>query len=187
MPKISRFDIHDELTAPEGSASILKGALSSAGKLNNFVGVLAGSPAALRAYARMRSELRHGTLPAETQERIALAVAEYRGSEYDVAVHARAGRNVGLSLDEVDLARRFFSRDEKEASLLRYLESILQNQGRVPIHLHEEAREQGWSDEQILEALGHVALADFSALVTLAGEIPLEGTSREVKPLGKAA
>ncbi len=90
-PKISRFDIHDELTAPPESAPILKGALSGSGKLNNFVGVLAGSPAALRGYARMRSELRRGTLPPQTQERIALAVAEYRGSEYDVAVHARAG------------------------------------------------------------------------------------------------
>jgi AhpD family alkylhydroperoxidase len=187
MPKISRFDIHDELTAPEGSATILKGALSGSGKLNNFVGVLAGAPAALRAYARMRSELRHGTLPAETQERIALAVAEYRGSEYDVAVHARAARNLGLSLDEVDLARRFFSRDEKHAALLRYLESLLENNGRVPIHLHEEAREQGWSDEQMLEALAHVALADFAALISLGGEIPLEGTAREVKPLSEAA
>src|ERR687887_2680807 len=118
MPKISRFDIHDELTAPEGSASILKGALSGSGKLNNFVGVLAGSPAALRAYARMRSELRRGTLPPETQERIALAVAEYRDSQYDVAVHARAGRNAGLSLDEIELARRFASRDEDEQALL---------------------------------------------------------------------
>src|SRR5919204_1863269 len=187
MAKISRFDIHDELTAPEGSAPILKGALSSSGKLNNFVGALAGAPAALRAYARMRGELRRGTLPLQTQERIALAVAEYRGSEYDVAVHARSARTIGLSLDEIDHARRFYSRDEKEAALLRYLESLLENRGSVPIHLHEEAREHGWSDEQILEALAHVALGDFSALVTLAGEIPLEGTSREVKPLGKAA
>ena len=131
MPaKISRFDIHDELTAPPESAPILKGALSGSGKLNNFVGVLAGSPAALRGYARMRSELRRGTLPPATQERIALAVAEYRGSEYDVAVHARAGRSVGLSLDEIDLARRFTSRDEKEQALLRYLESMLENRGR---------------------------------------------------------
>jgi len=187
IPKISRFDIHDELTAPAESAPILKGALSGSGKLNNFVGALAGAPSALRGYARMRSELRRGTLPPATQERIALAVAEYRGSEYDVAVHARAGRSVGLSLDEVDLARRFMSRDEKDQALLTYLESMLGNGGRVPVHLHEEAREHGWSDEQILEALGHVALADFSALVTLAGDIPLEGTSREVKPLSKAA
>jgi AhpD family alkylhydroperoxidase len=111
--KISRFDIHDELTAPTESAPILKGALSGSGKLNNFVGVLAGSPAALRGYARMRSELRRGELPAATQERIALAVAEFRGSDYDVAVHARAGRAVGLDLDEIDSARQFTSRDER--------------------------------------------------------------------------
>ena len=135
----------------------------------------------------MRSELRRGTLPPATQERIALAVGEYRGSEYDVAVHARAGRAVGLDLDEIDAARRFSSRDEREAALLRYIESLLENRGQVPVHLHEEAREHDWSDEQILEALGHVALADFSSLVTLAGEIPLEGTSREVKPLKKVA
>src|SRR5688572_13597209 len=146
--KISRFDIHDELTAPPESAPILKGALSGSGKLNNFVGVLAGSPAALRGYARIRSELRRGTLPATTQERIALAVAEYRGSEYDVAVHARAGRAVGLSLDEIELARRFASRDEREQALLTYLESALEQRGHVPVHLHEEAREQGWTDEQ---------------------------------------
>jgi AhpD family alkylhydroperoxidase len=187
MTKISRFDIHDELTAPAGSAAILKGALSGSGKLNNFVGALAGSPAALRGYARMRAELRRGTLSVQTQERIALAVAEYRGSEYEVAVHARSARNIGLSIDEVDHARRFFSRDEKEAALLRYLESALKSKGRVPIHLHEEAREQGWTDEQILEALAHVALADFASLVTLAGEIPLEGNAREVKPLSEAA
>jgi AhpD family alkylhydroperoxidase len=135
----------------------------------------------------MRSELRKGTLPPATQERIALAVAEYRDSQYDVAVHARNGRSVGLSLDEIELARRFASRDEREQALLQYLETMLESRGRVPVHLHEEAREQGWSDEQILEALAHVAMADFSALVTLAGEIPLEGTSREVKPLKKAA
>src|SRR4051794_12293667 len=153
MTKISRFDIHDELTAPGASAPILKGALSSSGKLNNFVGALAGSPAALRAYARMRSELRKGTLPAATQERIALAVAEYRDSQYDVAVHARNGRSLGLSLDEIELARRFASRDEREQALLQYLETMLESRGRVPVHLHEEAREHGWSDEQILEAL----------------------------------
>ncbi|MEX0993280.1 MAG: carboxymuconolactone decarboxylase family protein [Solirubrobacterales bacterium] len=184
---MSRFDIHDELTAPVGSAPILKGALSSSGKLNNLVGVLAGSPAALRAYARMRSELRNGTLPAATQERIALAVAEYRGSQYDVAIHAKAARNVGVSLDEIELVRRFRSQDETEQVLLAYIESLLEHRGSVPLHFHEEAREGGWTDEQILEAVAHVALADFSALVTLAGEVPLEGTSREVKPLGKVA
>ena len=72
--KESRFQVHDELTAPERSVPVLKGALAGGGQLSNIVGVLAGSPAVLRAYARFRSELRHGTLPWATQQRIALAV-----------------------------------------------------------------------------------------------------------------
>ena len=48
---------------PGAQRPVLKGALAGGGQLSNIVGVLAGSPAALRAYARFRSELRHGTLP----------------------------------------------------------------------------------------------------------------------------
>ena len=61
--QMSRFHIHDDESAPEGSLPVIKGALGASGQLPNFIGVLAGSPAALRAYARFRSELRHGTPP----------------------------------------------------------------------------------------------------------------------------
>ena len=54
--QMSRFQIHDDLTAPEASLPVIKGALAGAGQLPNFLGVLAGSPAALRGYARFRSE-----------------------------------------------------------------------------------------------------------------------------------
>ena len=47
--KESRFQIHDELTAPERSLPVLKGALAAGGQLSNFIAVLSGSPAALRA------------------------------------------------------------------------------------------------------------------------------------------
>ena len=39
----SRFDIHDELTAPEGSQKILKGVQTAGGEISKFLGVLAGS------------------------------------------------------------------------------------------------------------------------------------------------
>ena len=102
---MSRFQIHDELTAPDRSAPVLRGALAGGGQLPNFLGVLAGSPAALRAYARFRGELRHGTLPLPTLERIALAVSEHYGSEQGILTHSRAARGAGLGLDEVALAR----------------------------------------------------------------------------------
>src|SRR5947209_5284549 len=183
---MSRFQIHDDLTAPDGSVPVLRGALATGGQLPNFLGVLAGSPAALRAYARFRSELRHGRLTLPTLERIALAVAEHYHSEPGIAMHSRAARGAGLALDEVAAARKFTSKDPREAALLRYLEALLQDGGRPPMHLHEEAREAGWDDEEILEAIAAVTLEGFTAMVNVAGEVPVDGSTEESRTL-KAA
>ena len=136
---VSRFQIHDELTAPDDSAPLIKTIQASGGAVTKFVGVLAGSPAVLRAYTRMRSELRSGVLPQATRERIALAVAEHRDDTYSIAQHAKSARRAGLGLDEVSKARSFESGDPKEAALLTYLKATLEADGRPPQHLHEEA------------------------------------------------
>src|SRR5947209_9409978 len=185
-PRISRFQIHDELTAPEGSVPVLRGALSAAGQLPNFLGVLAGSPAALRAYARFRSELRNGRLGAGTQARIAIAVAQHHGSEPGLRLHTRAARSAGMGLDEVARAREFASGDRRQDALLRYLGALLDGPDGPPVHLHEEAREAGWSDEQLLEAIAYVALETFTALVNVAGEVPVDGSEEESRSLRAA-
>ena len=151
---VSRFQIHDELTAPDDSAPLIKTIQASGGAVTKFVGVLAGAPAVLRAYTRMRSELRSGVLPQDTRERIALAVAEHRDDTYSIAQHAKSARRAGLGLDEVSKARSFESGDPKEAALLTYLKATLEADGRPPQHLHEEAMEIGWTEEEILEAVG---------------------------------
>jgi AhpD family alkylhydroperoxidase len=184
--QMSRFQIHDDLTAPERSVPVLRGALNSGGQLPNFLGVLAGSPAALRAYARFRSELRHGKLTLATLERIALAVAEHHKSEPGIAMHSRAARGAGLAIDEVALARQFTSKDPAQAALLRYLQALVEDGGRPPMHLHEEAREAGWDDEQILEAIAAVAIEGFAAMVNVAGEVPVDGSSEASRALQAA-
>ena len=183
---MSRFQIHDDLTAPDGSVPVLRGALATGGQLPNCLGVLAGSPAALRAYARFRSELRHGKLTLATLERIALAVAEYYHSEPGIAMHSRTARAAGLAIDEVAAARHFNSKDPREEALLRYLHSILEERGRAPMHLHEEAREAGWDDEQILEAIAAVNLEAFAAMVNVAGEVPVDGSGEASRSLQAA-
>jgi alkylhydroperoxidase family enzyme len=182
---MSRFQIHDDLTAPEGSAPVLKGAMSAGGQLPNFLGVLAGSPAALRAYARFRSELRHGRLELPTLERIALAVAEHHRSEPGIVMHSRTARAAGLGLDEVALAREFDSKDPREAALLRYLRPLVEGT-KAPVYLHEEAREAGWDDEQLLEAIAAVALESFTAMINVAGEIPVDGSTEASRTLQAA-
>jgi alkylhydroperoxidase family enzyme len=184
--KESRFQVHDELTAPERSLPVLKGALAGGGQLSNIVGVLAGAPSSLRAYALFRSELRNGTLSVATQQRIGLAVAEHQCSEYALATFQRTARESGLGIDEVALAREFDSRDQRESVLLRYVKSVLASDGPPPLHLHEEAREAGWTDEQVLEAISHAALNSFANLVTRAGDVPNDGSGEESRVLQAA-
>jgi len=184
--QMSRFQIHDDLTAPEASLPVLKGAMASGGQLPNFLGVLAGSPAALRAYARFRSELRHGSLTLPTLERIALAVAEHYRSQPGLAIHVRTARQAGIGIDEVAAAREWESADPREAALLRYLRALVEQRGHAPMHLHEEAREAGWTDEQLLEAIAYASLESFTAMVNIAGEVPVDGSVEDTRVL-KAA
>jgi AhpD family alkylhydroperoxidase len=184
---ISRFDIHDELTAPDASASILKGMQSAGGSVSKFIGVLAGAPAALRAYARMRHELRDGALPRQTRERIALAIAERRGDPYSIAQHARTARAAGLGLDEISRARSFSSGDPREAALLEFLRALVDADGRPKAYLGEEAREVGWSDEEMLEAVAQVALNEFQSLIANAAALPQDQTDPAILPAAAKA
>ena len=52
--------------------------------------------------------------------------------------------------------------------------------------LHEEAREAGWSDEQLLEAIAVLSLESFTAMVNVAGEIPVDGSVEETRVLRAA-
>ena len=175
--KQSRFHIHDEMTAPEKSLPVLKGALSTGGQVSNLLGVLAGAPAVLRAYARFRSELRQGSLPLKTQQRVALAVAEHEGSEYVLTMLQRTARDAGLGMDEIARARGFESTDEREAALLAFVKGLLETPEAVPLHLVEGAREADWTDEQLLETTAHVSLGLFHALFTRAGNLPIDGSA----------
>jgi AhpD family alkylhydroperoxidase len=188
MPKtqISRFHIHDELSAPEGSLPVLKSAIASAGQLPNFLGALGGSPAALRGYTRFRGELKHGSLPPATLERIGLAVAEHYRSTPGVVTHARTARAAGVGIDEVARAREWDSSEPKQAAILKYLQALVEKRAAVPHHLHEEAREAGWSDEQLLEAIAVLSLESFTAMVNVAGEIPVDGSVEETRVLRAA-
>ena len=130
----------------------------------------------------MRHELRGGTLPRATRERIGLAVAERRGDPYSIAQHAKTARAAGLGLDEVSRARSFQSADPKEAALLAFLQALSATDGRPAQHLAEEAREHDWTDEQLLEAVAHLAMNEFQSLIANAAALPQDQAGPRVLP-----
>jgi AhpD family alkylhydroperoxidase len=136
----------------------------------------------MRAFAKMRHELRDGSLPRLTGERIALAVAERRGDTYSVSQHARTAKAAGLGLDEISRARSWNSNDPREAAMLAFLQALVDAEGRPAHHLLEEAREVDWTDEQLLEAVAHLALNEFQSLVSNAAALPQDQTDPTILP-----
>ena len=107
---------------------------------------------------------------------------ERRGDPYSIAQHARTARATGLGLDEVSRARAFRSADPKQAALLAFLEALLATDGRPAQHLAEEAREQDWTDEELLEAVAHLALNEFQSLIANAAALPQDQSDPSVLP-----
>lgn len=184
---MSRFVIHDDESAPAGSVPILKGASSAAGQLPNLLGVLGGSPAALRGYVRLRHELSDSSLGAATVARLGLAVAAQTGSEPGLEQRTRSARQAGIGLDEIRRARAWESADPHEAALLRWAREVAAGRGEVTVALHEAAKESGWSEAQMLEAIAVLALETFAAWVNVAGDVPVDGSGEQTRQLRAVA
>jgi alkylhydroperoxidase family enzyme len=108
-------------------------------------------------------------------------------SETDSALHVRAARAAGIGGDEVRRAQRWDSTDVKQAALLKWLKPLAEHAGSVPAHLHEAALEAGWTEEQLLEAIGVVAMESFQAMVDVAGDVPVDGSSELTRTLRAVA
>ena len=63
----------------------------------------------------------------------------------------------------------------------RYVQGDPRDRGYAAAPLHEDALEAGWTDEQMLEAVAHIAVRTFGDLVTQAGDDPLDGSAEDAR------
>ena len=129
---VSRFHIHDELTAPDGSAPLLKSIQTAGGTVSKFIGILAESSRSSAPIRGCATSFVRAVSARHARERIGLAVAEWRNDPYTLTQYSRTARAAGLGLDEVARARNFTSSDEKEAALLALLRETLDPRAPTP-------------------------------------------------------
>lgn len=163
---------------PKNSSGEIKeiygGLIQEKGTVFNIFQGMANSPAALKAYLSMSSALAEGQLSPEEREIVYLAVSERNGCHYCASAHSLVARNAGLSDNTILAARRFESPDEKHQALLRFVERVIKTKGFVDDKDLASVREAGYSDGQIVEAIGYIALATFSNLFNHVHDTPLD-------------
>lgn len=145
--------------APTASQPLLEAVKKQIGSVPNLFRIVSTSPAALEGYLGLNGALAKGKLPAATRERIALAVAQINGCGYCLSAHTYLSKNVA-KLDDVELAanRKGRSNDAKANAAVGFAAKIVQSRGAVAASDVEAVRAAGYSDEQIVEIIAHVAL-----------------------------
>jgi AhpD family alkylhydroperoxidase len=89
--------------APAASQPLLEAVKKQLGVVPNLFRLVSNSPAALEGYLALMGALNKGKLPAQTRERIALAVAELNGCSYCLSAHSYLGKTLA-KLDEAEIA-----------------------------------------------------------------------------------
>src|SRR5438445_10797130 len=118
--------------APTASRLLLEGVKKQLGVVPNMFRLISNSPAALEGYLGLSAALSKGGLPAQTRERIALAVAEENGCSYCLSAHTYLGKNLA-KLEDAEMAanREGGSSDAKANAAVRFAAQIVLARGHV--------------------------------------------------------
>ena len=171
MNRISLVD--RAATTPERKA-LLDGVHAAFGATPNMFRAVAHSPAALQSMWGAFGALGGGVLGAPMGEQIAVAVAERNRCGYCLAAHTALGRKAGLGADELRDAQAGESADPKTQAALRFALALVERRGGVGEGEVQALRSAGFSDEEMVEILAHVALNLFTNYVNVAFAVPLD-------------
>jgi uncharacterized peroxidase-related enzyme len=151
----------------------------------NFFQLLANSPAATKAYLSWNGALAAGgQLTGRQREILALAVAEINGAKYDLEAHARASRSLGMSEQDICLARKATAPAPNDKALLQFARAVVLQRGDISDLDFEAMRRAGFTDAQITEVISAIALNIFTNYFNHVGRTPLEPPPARV-PAGK--
>ena len=124
--------------------------------------LIANSPATLEGYLGLHTALSKGRLDRKTRERIALAVAEVDGCSYCLSAHTYLGKRLALDDIEILANRHGASNDQKADAAVRFAVKLVSERGRVSEEDVSQVRSAGYTDAEIVEIVGHVALNTFT-------------------------
>ena len=144
---------------PAKSQPLLESVEKSLGSVPNLFRLLATSPNALEGYLGLNGALSKGKLNAATRERIAIAIAQTNGCDYCNAAHTFLAKTFA-KLDEAEVAanRAGASTDAKAHAAVSFAVKVASTKGRVSEQDISTVRAAGYSDAEIIEIIGLIAL-----------------------------
>jgi uncharacterized peroxidase-related enzyme len=144
------------------------------GSTPNMFKAVSNSPAALKSMWGSFGALGGGKLGAKLGEQIAVAIANRNRCEYCLSAHTLLGKNAGVSAQDMALAQAGKSSDAKTQAALSFALKIVEQRAAIAASDVAAVRAAGYSDEDIMEIMAHVALNIFTNYVNVAFDVPVD-------------
>lgn len=156
--------------APEAARPFLDAVQKKVGMTPNLYRLMGNNPAVLEGHLALSAAIDKGILPAETRERIAIAIADFNGCDYCLSAHTFLGKNkAGLSDAEIAANRAGTSTDAKADAAVRFAVKVARERGHVADADLEGLRAAGYDDAAIVEITLHVALNTWTNYINVVG------------------
>ena len=159
MQRIKKITI---ATAQGKAKELLEGTKKAMGAELNIFTAFANAPAALEGYLGLMTALAKGNLNPKLREQIAVLTAGYNGCNYCASAHTYLGEKAGIGKDELASNLTGQSADKKTQAALSFATKLIDRRGRVSEADLTQVRDAGYSDEEIVEILAHVAMNTFT-------------------------
>ncbi len=168
--------VHTLDTAPEGSRDTLAGIAAARGSFNNMFAVLAESPAVLKGYVELSTQLmQNGSLSRAEFTVVLLSVSREHGCRYCVPIYSRAADRLGIDPAVVRAVRDGGPIDDPRLAALRdFTTALLRQRGRVSEEQTQSFLAAGFGNAQVLEVLGGIALKTLTNYLTQFSNLPLD-------------
>ncbi|MGH1403293.1 MAG: carboxymuconolactone decarboxylase family protein [Alphaproteobacteria bacterium] len=147
----------------EGKAKDLLDAVQQAmGATPNIFTAMANAPAALEGLLNLNGALSGGALNPQLREKLALVTAGQNGCDYCASAHTYLGEKAGIEPNELASNLKGQSIEAKDNAALLFASQLIESRGRVTESQVQTVRAAGFSDEEVIEILAHVALNTFT-------------------------
>lgn len=158
-PLGSRFTAHTPATATGRAQDALTRLWDRHGdNVGTMTRIMAGSPSVLEGYLDLSRAMKRTTLSRTLSEQISLSIQQRLDCDTCLAAHTAAGRAAGLSDADIALARAGAATDPAAAALIAYANQVHQTPTTITDDQIDDLRRLGYSDRQLLDVVGLVAL-----------------------------
>jgi len=180
---MTTFDVHTRETAGTKSAELLARAEQSYGFIPNLLGVLAESPATLKAYLAIGKIFDESSFTQAEREVIMLTASRVQDCRYCVAAHSAVAGMQKVPADVIEAIRNDLPIANKKLEALRaFTVSIIENRGWI---FDEETGafleagyntflEAGYNKAQILELILGISFKTISNYANHFANTPLD-------------